>query len=64
MGVADGRRQSNPLQWTARDTRQPFQDGEQVPTPVPGTEGMRLVHDHGPKASEQAPVVNAGADQH
>ena len=62
--VADGRRQPDPLERTARDARQPFEDGDQVPAPVPGAEGMRLVHDHGPQVSEQPPVVHAGADEH
>ena len=62
--VADGRRQPDPLERAARDARQPFEDGEQVPAPVPGAEGMHLVHDHGPQVGEQPPVVDAGADEH
>ena len=53
LRVADGRRQPDPLERAARDARQPLQDGDQVPAPVPGAEGMRLVHDHGAHAGEQ-----------
>ena len=35
-----------------------------MPAPVPGTEGMRLVHDHGSQASEQPLMVHACADEH
>ena len=35
-----------------------------MPAPVPGTEGMRLVHDHGAHAGEQPAVVHVRADEH
>jgi hypothetical protein len=52
-GVADGRREPDPLNGPAGYPFQPFEHGEQMPSPVVAREGVHFVDDDGPHASQQ-----------
>jgi hypothetical protein len=64
LRVADGGGQPDPLHRMPAEPGQPFQDRQQMPSPVAGPERVDLVHDDGLQAGEQPVVIDVDADQH
>lgn len=64
LGIADGGGETNTLQLSPSQERNPCQDCKQVPAAVVAGKGVQFIDDHRAKVGEKSPMVEALRHQH